>query len=87
MDFGGAGGWVVECCLELSVSSISIILFDAMIVRTGSVKLKVVLLEVGMAEIALMFVQSCSLRALILRAHTSASTSTKTSYPCLFAML
>ena len=57
MDFGGAGGWVVECCLELSVSSISIILFDAMIVRTGSVKLKVVLLEVGMAEIALMFVQ------------------------------
>ena len=51
------------------------------------VKLKVVLLEVGMAEIALMFVQSCSLRALILRAHTSASTSTTTSYPCLFAML
>jgi hypothetical protein len=62
-------------------------LINAMIVRTGIVEFKVVLLEVGMAEIALMSGQPCSLHSPVLRAHTSASTSTTTSYPCLFAML
>jgi hypothetical protein len=85
LDFGGARGWIVECCLELSVISTKLI--NAMIVRTGIVEFKVVLLEVGMAEIALMSVQPCSLHSAILQAHTSASTSTTTSYPCLFAML
>jgi hypothetical protein len=85
LGFGGARGWVVECCLGLSV--ISTILINAKIGRTGSVEFKVVLLEVGMAEIALMFVQQCSLHSPVLQAHTSASTSTTTSYPCLFAML
>jgi hypothetical protein len=36
------------------LSVVCIVLFNAMVVRTGGVELEVVLLEVGMAEIALM---------------------------------
>jgi hypothetical protein len=75
------------CRMLFGIVSDLMITINAMVVRTGIVEFKIVLLEVGMAEIALMSVQPCSLHSTVSQAHTSASTSTTTSYPCLFAML